>query len=130
MNVIAPNRMQRCIALLLTGAIGDVTVGPVRAATYVVDQAAPGAADTNPGTAEEPFMTAQRAAEIARPGDTIYVMAGKYDERVKVKTGGDPRLHVFETVLRRQGIDLNGKKHAKIEAIEVVDTFNGGAENP
>jgi hypothetical protein len=30
------------------GAIDDVALGHVRAATYVVDQAAPGAADTNP----------------------------------------------------------------------------------
>jgi hypothetical protein len=50
--------------------------------------------------------------------------------RIMVKAGGDPRLHVFETVLREQGIDLAGKKDAKIEEITVVDTLNAGAAHP
>ncbi len=58
------------------------------AAMYVVDQAAPGAADTNPGTEDKPFKTVQHAADVAQPGDTIYVMAGKYDER---RQGQDQR---------------------------------------
>jgi hypothetical protein len=37
-----------------------------------------------------------------------------------VKSGGDPRLHVFETVLRDQGIALAGKKDVKIEEITVI----------
>jgi hypothetical protein len=50
----------------------------------------------------------------------------RYDkaaQRITVKTGGDPRLHVFETVLRKQGIDLAGKKEVRIERIKVVDTL-------
>jgi len=51
-------------------------------ATYVVDQAAAGAADTNPGTEEKPFKTIQQAADAARAGDTVYVMEGNYLQRV------------------------------------------------
>jgi hypothetical protein len=40
-----------------------------------------------------------------------------------MKTGGDPRLHVFETVRREQGIGLAGRKDTKIEDITVVDTL-------
>jgi hypothetical protein len=54
----------------------------------------------------------------------------KAARRIMVKSGGDPRLHVFETVLREQGIDLVGKKDAKIEEITVVDTLKAGAANP
>ena len=57
----------------------------------------------------------------------------RYDKaakRITMKTGGDPRLHVFETVLREQGIDLAGKKDTKIEAITVVDTPQARAANP
>ena len=57
----------------------------------------------------------------------------RYDQaaqRITVKTGGDPRLHVFETVLRAQGIDLAGKKDTKIEGITVVDTLKVGTANP
>lgn len=54
----------------------------------------------------------------------------KAARRIMVKSGGDPRMHVFETVMRVQGIDLIGKKDAKIEEITVVDTLKAGAANP
>jgi hypothetical protein len=47
----------------------------------------------------------------------------KVARRIMVKSGGDPRMHVFETVMRERGIDLTGKKDAKIEEITVVDTL-------
>ena len=49
-----------------------------------------------------------------------------YDQatrRLAIKTGGDPRRHLFETVQRAQVFDLAGKKDVKIEAITVVDTL-------
>ena len=123
-GVLVACRMLTCLGVWAGMA------GQIGAATYVVDQAAAGAADTNPGTEEKPFKTVQHAADATKPGDTVCVMAGKYDERVKVKTGGDPRLHVFETVLREQAIDLLGRKDVKIEAITAVDTLKAGAANP
>jgi hypothetical protein len=57
----------------------------------------------------------------------------RYDgaaKRITVQTDGDPRLHVFETVLREQGIDLVGKKDTKIEEITVVDILKADAANP
>jgi hypothetical protein len=89
------------------------TAGPVCAATYVVDQAAPGAADTNPGTEDKPFKTVQRAADAAKPGDTVCVMAGKYAERVTLKTGGaEGQSITFQAMPRRSaivnGFDLQG----------------------
>ena len=51
--------------------------------------------------------------------DFTFDAAGK---RIVVK-GGDPRLHVFETVVREQGIDLGEKKNVKVEDITVVDTL-------
>ncbi len=43
--------------------------------------------------------------------------------RIMVKTGGDPRLHVFETVVREQGIDRAGKKGVQVEGITVENTL-------
>src|SRR5690349_3251901 len=79
-----------CLLLLAItySIISPITADRVAAATYVVDQAVPGAADTNPGTERKPFKTVQHAADAAQAGDTIFVMEGQYDERVKVKTGG------------------------------------------
>ena len=54
-----------------------------------------------------------------------------YDEaakRIVVKAGGNPRLHLFETVVRDRGINLEGRKDVKIEGLTVVDTL--GAATP
>ncbi|MGD1000860.1 MAG: DUF1565 domain-containing protein [Candidatus Brocadiia bacterium] len=76
-----------------------------RASVYVVDQAAPGAADTNLGTEESPFKTIQRAADVVKPGDTVCVMAGRYDERVKVKTSGSKGKPItFRAMPRRSAV--------------------------
>lgn len=47
-----------------------------------------------------------------------------------MKTGGDPRLHVFETEVRDRGIDPTGKKDVKLEGITVVNTLKAGATHP
>src|SRR5438552_2085039 len=45
------------------------------AATYYV---ATNGIDTNPGTISQPFATLQKAANLANPGDTIYMRGGTY----------------------------------------------------
>lgn len=45
--------------------------------------------DQQPGTAEAPLRTIQRAADLAQPGDTITVHAGIYRERIKPPRGGE-----------------------------------------
>jgi len=39
-----------------------------------------------------------------------------------VVRSGDPRLHLFETVVREQAIDLGDKKDVKVEGITVANT--------
>ena len=56
--------------------------------TFVVDQRHPQAGDDNPGTADRPLKTIQRAAELARPGDVVTVHAGVYRECVRPPRGG------------------------------------------
>jgi hypothetical protein len=106
------------------GAVDNAAVGHAQTAIYVVDQAAPGAADTNPGTEQMPFRTVQRAADAARPGDTIYVMTGEYDERVKVKAGGtEGKLIAFVARPRRSvsvaGFDLEAS-YIRAEGFEIT----------
>lgn len=50
--------------------------------------------------------------------------------RIILSTGGDPRLHLFETVVREQGIVLIGKKNTRIEGVTVVDTLRASSSNP
>jgi hypothetical protein len=98
--------------------------GQVRAATYVVDPAAPGAADTNPGTEQMPFKTVQHAADAAKPGDTVYVMAGKYDERVKVKAGGAEGKPVAFVARPRRSATVDGfdleASYIRVEGFEIT----------
>ena len=90
----------------------------------MVDNAATGADDTNPGTEEQPFNTVQHAADAAKPGDTIYVMAGKYHERVEGKAGGAEGEPVaFVAIPRRSatvdGFDLEAS-YIRVEGFEIT----------
>src|SRR5215472_11189367 len=44
--------------------------------------------DSADGSAGSPFRTISRAAELARPGDTVLVHAGEYREWVRPRRGG------------------------------------------
>ena len=55
------------------------------AADYYVDVAHPKASGENPGTQEAPWKTIQRAADVARYGDTVHVAPGIYPESVHVR---------------------------------------------
>ena len=97
---------------------------PLRAAVYVVDRAAPAAADGNPGTEEKPLRTVQHAADAAKPGDTVYVMPGRYDERIKVKTSGAKgRPITFQAMPRRGaivgGFDLDAG-YVRVQGFEIT----------
>lgn len=99
-----------------------------RAAVYVVDQAAPGAADSSAGTEQRPFQTVQHAADVVKPGDTVYVMAGRYRERVTVHSSGAAGQPItFQSVPRHaaivEGFDL------PVSYIRVVG-FEVTAEKP
>jgi hypothetical protein len=100
----------------------------IHAATYVVDQAAPAASDTNPGTEAQPFFTVQHAAGLAKPGDTIYVMAGKYNERVRANAGGAEGSPVAFVAMPRRSATIGG---FDLEADYVrVQGFEITADNP
>ncbi len=53
--------------------------------TYHVDKAGN---DNNPGSKGSPFLTINKAAQVARPGDTVIVHAGTYREWVQPLRGG------------------------------------------
>jgi hypothetical protein len=98
------------VATLIAGCLAwdGSTISPVYATTYVVDQAAPGAADNNAGTEERPFKTVGHAATVVKPGDTVFVMAGKYDERVKVRTSGAEGRPITLRAMPRRSVVVGG----------------------
>jgi hypothetical protein len=58
------------------------------AAEFVVDQKNTAAKDDNPGTAAAPFKTINKAASVARAGDTVTVKAGLYREYIELLQNG------------------------------------------
>ncbi len=114
--------MKRLVpALVLCGVC---SVLPTLAAVYVVDQAAPGAADTNAVTEEKPFKTIQHAADVAQAGDTVFVMAGHYPERVQVRTSGtEGRPITLRAMPRRSAVVGGFELHAnyiRVEGFEIT----------
>ncbi len=56
---------------------------------YHVAQNHPNASDDNDGTAETPFRTVSRAAELVEPGEKVIVHEGVYRECVRPRRGGE-----------------------------------------
>ncbi|HWH69758.1 MAG TPA: hypothetical protein VNT26_10255, partial [Candidatus Sulfotelmatobacter sp.] len=59
------------------------------ARTYYVDGSNPRAADSNPGTAGQPFATINHAAQVLQPGERVVIAAGIYRERISPARGGN-----------------------------------------
>lgn len=65
--------------------IGMVGGAPRVTSTLYVS---PSGNDSNPGTINRPLKTIQRAADMARPGTTVYLRGGVYCERLRITSGG------------------------------------------
>ena len=80
------------------------------------------ASDGNPGTAEQPWLTIQHAAEVVQPGDSVIVHAGEYRETAAA-------FPPYEAVirLRQSGTEQSPIRFVAAEGEEVViDPQNGG----
>jgi hypothetical protein len=117
-SIRTTRRLLACVGVLA------VMAGQVHAADYVVDATAPGADDANPGTEAKPFKMVQHAADAARPGDTICVMAGTYDEQVKVHHGGAEGKPVSIVAKPRRAAVVRGfvlsADYVRVEGFEIT----------
>ena len=116
----ASMRFLTAVALLSVALSAAV----VRATVCVVDQNHPQASDANPGSEDKPWKTIQHAADAAKPGDTVYVMAGKYDERVKVMSGGTEGKPIAFVALPRRSATVGGfdleASYLRVEGFEIT----------
>lgn len=64
------------------------------ATNYYVDRNHSSASDTNPGTQELPWLTIQHAEESLVAGDTVYIKAGTYNERIIPQNSGNPGNYI------------------------------------
>ncbi len=81
--------------------------------TYYVSKAA-GASDDNPGTAEAPFATISKAAEVLGPGERVVIGGGVYDEFVRPVRGGEcPKSMISYEAAPGERVILTGAKEYK-----------------
>lgn len=81
--------------------------------TYYVSKA-PGASDDNPGTAEAPFATISKAAEVLAPGERVVIGGGVYDEFVRPVRGGNcPKSMISYEAAPGERVILTGAKEYK-----------------
>lgn len=59
------------------------------ARTYHVDQSHPRASDENPGTEAMPFKTVNRAAQLVKAGERVWIHSGVYREMVEPRFSGE-----------------------------------------
>lgn len=81
------------------------------AQTYHVDQKHPRASDENPGTEQLPFRTINRASQVVKPGERVWIHAGVYREMVEPRLSGEgpERMIAYEAVPGEQVI-LKGSR--------------------
>ena len=113
---------------------------------------APTGSDGNPGSSGSPFQSIQRAAEVARAGDTVIVRSGTYtggSRIVSLSRSGEPGApivflseHPWGAVLDGQGRSLeawrfdSGVAHVRVQGFEIrnlrahgFDFYGGGVHD-
>ncbi len=75
---------------------------------YYVDQKDPVASDSNVGSESAPWLTIQHAAEVVSAGDSVYVKAGVYPERVHPQASGAPGARITFKALPRRSVTMYG----------------------
>jgi len=68
-----------CIAVIIVGG-SDVSAREIHVSKT--------GSNSGPGSSSSPYLTIAKAAQVAKPGDTVTVHAGTYRERVKPVRGG------------------------------------------
>ena len=82
-------RVQRCLVVMLTLALGLAPAASAMAATYYVDNQSAGCSNAGAGTEAQPYCTIGAAvAAHAGAGNTIIVKPGIYREQVSIPASG------------------------------------------
>ncbi|MGV8083352.1 MAG: DUF1565 domain-containing protein [Coriobacteriia bacterium] len=126
-----------CTALLLLSVVAPALLAgfptgvseAFAASAYYVS---PSGSDTNAGTLASPWRTVQKAANTAKAGDTVYVRAGTYSERVTVSGSGTASAPILlrgyegERPLVTQGFALTGS-YITVQQFEITPGYQGGS---
>ena len=64
--------------------------------------------DGNPGTFDLPWRTIQYAADTLQAGDTVYIRAGQYNERVIPQNSGSPGSYITYAAYENEEVTIHG----------------------
>ncbi len=92
-----------CGALANTPGEGGTSAST--GSVYYVD---PGGSDSNPGTEDYPWETIQKAADTLVAGDTVYIKAGTYQERVVPQNSGSPGNYITYAAYPGDTVTIDG----------------------
>jgi len=87
--------------LLLSHAVCSSASG----ATYYVS---PNGSNTNTGTESQPWQTIKKAADTLVAGDTVYIKAGTYQERVAPKNSGSSGNYITYSAYTGDTVTIDG----------------------
>lgn len=83
---------------------GGDGVTPAAAKYYVT----PTGDDSNPGTRDRPWRTIQKAADTLVAGETVYIMAGTYAERVVPRNSGSADKYIVYAANPGDTVTIDG----------------------
>lgn len=64
--------------------------------------------DANLGTFDQPFQTIQKAAQLAAPGETVYIRSGTYRENVVPRNSGELNKPITFTSFANENVTISG----------------------
>jgi len=113
---------------------------PASAAVYYVAQ---NGSDGNPGSESHPWLTIQKAADELVAGDTVFVRAGTYHERVEPRNSGEPESQISYQAYPGDNVTIDGtdidasqwdegvihieeKSHIRIEGFRIANATDAG----
>ncbi len=99
---------QRIDVLVIAFGLFVLAAANSLADTYVVNGTHISASDENVGSVDQPLRTIQRAAQLARPGDTVLVHAGIYRERVAPARGGTQAQPIIYSAAPGEQVVIKG----------------------
>ena len=97
--------------------------------------------DSNTGTIDQPWRTIQHAADIMVAGDTVYIMAGTYNERVIPQNSGSSGKYITYTAYPGDTVTIDGtgiaipwgglieienKSHINVSGLRIVNSSHMG----
>jgi len=127
-----------CLVLLLMSSHVGVADTPTGAQTTTYYYVSTDGNDDNPGTEAQPWRTIQKAAQTLVAGDTVYIKAGTYRERVIPQNSGTAGNYIVYApypghavtidgtgITLPQGwgglFDVSGKSYVRISGLRIMN---------